>query len=122
MEYKKDNKELKQVYRYWLSKADGKIHKDIAYIKQIKANDKEKVIILDSSYHSLGDMSKFDFDNNMLKRTAAQFIIFYKENDDLAYKHFLWAVNDKIKATKEQLEKYEQALENIKGEGIKCDF
>ena len=122
MEYKKNNKELKQVYRYWLSKSDGKIHKDIAYIKQIKTKDKEKIIILDSEYKTLGDMSKFDFDNNMLKRTAAQFVIFYKENDELAYKHFLWALNDKIKATKDQLEKYEQSLENIKEGNIKCDF
>ena len=117
-----NNKNLKQVYRYWISKADGKIHKDVAYIKTIKVHDKENVIILDSSYHALGDMSKYDFDNNMLKRTANQFIVFYKENDELALKHFVWAVRDKIKQAKEQMEHYEEALLKIENEDIREDY
>lgn len=121
--YNGEFKELKQVYRYWISKADGKIHKDIAYIKTIKADriQGEKVIILDSQYRTLGDMSKFDFDNNMLKRTANQFVIFYKENDELALKHFVWAVKDKIRQAKEQVEHYEDALEKIENEAIRED-
>ena len=100
-----NNKNLKQVYRYWISKADGKIHKDVAYIKTIKVHDKENVIILDSSIWWV------------LLRSFSQF-----EKSTWVELDFVWAVRDKIKQAKEQMEHYEEALLKIENEDIREDY
>lgn len=113
MENKNFSNKLKMVYRYWLSKADNRIHKDTAYIEYKQVDGKEMYVIFDSNYKTLGDMKKEEFNKDMLKRSAGQAIYFYKENDELAYKHFEWAINEKIKSAQEQLDKYNDIMTNI---------
>lgn len=117
MRYKveKNQSQIKQVYRYWISKIDNSLHKEISFIQELEhSNNQKNVVIFDKDMHVVGDMSKHDFDNNMLKRTAGQFICFYKENDDLARKHFVWAANLKIKEAEGQIEKYKKIISNLK--------
>ena len=104
---------LKKVFRYWLNKSDNKVHKDVAYVEYKKLNDKQVYVIYDSNHRVLLDMTKSEFDNEMLKRSVGQPIFFHKENDDLALKHFKWAASEKIKAAKEQISKYESVIKYI---------
>ncbi len=108
-------KEPKKVYRYWISKADKKLHKEICYaeIKRAVGGNKTYYLITSFAGKIIGDIPKDEFENHMLERSANQYICLYKENDSLAYKHFIWAINEKIKSAKETLVKYEDLLEVI---------
>ena len=100
------DKEVKKVYRYWLSKQDNQIHKEIAFVKLINMNGHMKYVIWNEEQKSIGDIEKEEFEQNMLKRSVAQAIYLYKEDDELAKKHYKWAISEKIKDAKETLDKY----------------
>lgn len=112
----------KQVYRYWISSKDNKIHKEIAYAK--KSNKKSDwdgkyyYVTFDIKGKLLCKIDADEFENNMLKRSIGQSIFLYKENDELAIKHFKWAVNEKINSLKAQLDKNQEILSRLELEDI----
>ena len=99
-----------KVYRYWIGKSDNKIHKSICEMEVLYKNN-------ETFYCIHGDKSEFiskeDFDKKMLQRSFGLSVYFYKENDELAKKHFAWAVKEQLEKTKEQVRRYEEILSRL---------
>ena len=104
-----EKEKVKQVYKYWISKSDGKMHKEIAYVLKSKYD----YTIFDSTNKPQSDIRIDEFENNMLQRTMWQAIYLYKEDDELAKKHFKWAIKSKIKEAREQIDKCEDMLKGL---------
>ena len=110
------DKNLKKVYRYWLGKTDGLLHKEISYVSINKIQSELNYIIYDSQYKIRESMSKEEFDNKMLKRTSSQSIYLWKENDDLAFEHFKWALDEKLNKLHSQIEDAKRVKKNLVGQ------
>ncbi len=98
-----------KVYRYWIGKSDNKIHKSICEMDTIYKDSKAFYCIHDTSGNGSEFLSKQEFDD-ILKRTVGLSIYLYSENDDLARKHFIWAIKEQIDKAKAQVKKYEEIL------------
>lgn len=109
----------KTIYKYWISKKDDCLHKDIVHITHgTTFSHRVPVYTIYGMDNNLQcTISEEDF-KNMLKRTAGQAIYLWKENDELAKKHFEWAVNTRIAELKSQLDRYMKEAELIKTHNI----
>lgn len=101
------------VYRYWLSKADNKVHKSVCEMETLYKGKEAFYCIHDASGGGSEFVSKEEFDKKMLQRTVGLSIYLYKENDDLAKKHFIWAIKEQLDKAKEQVKKYESILKDL---------
>ena len=88
----------------------------MVYIKKIKTFERYVYVIYDSNHKYHDEIETNQFEKDMLKRSAWQSIYLYTENDELAIKHFKWALNEKIKAANNQIDKYRCILENLSSE------
>ncbi len=102
MEAKKE----KKIYKYWLSKQDNKLHKEVVYTKLIDMGGQKKYTIWDRNRKTLENIDKEVFEKKMMQRTVAQAIYFVREDDALAKKHYIWAIGEKIKDAQEIVDKY----------------
>ena len=109
-----DNKKAK-VFRYWISKTDNKLRKETAYAKLMKLNDfgKAVYVISDETGRVIDDIPKDQFENHMLERSYGQFICLKTENDELALKHFKWALDEKIREYKKMITHCEEIKKEI---------
>ena len=89
------------------------MHKEIVHIKKTKVFEKYIYIAYDKNHKYQGEIKADDFENNMLKRTVWQSIYLYKENDELALKHFKWALNERKKSAQKQIVKCEDILKGL---------
>lgn len=111
------DKKIKQMYRYWISKSDNILHKEIVNIQKIKVADRYVYIAYNKNHRHHDEIESEQFETNMLQRSLWQSIYLYTENDELAIKHFEWAISEKIKVAKSQIAKCKNITLKLNSEG-----